>query len=454
MKVLFVSDNEDDWTFFNNLFKAHFRKIQLTCVAKGNEALETLTYQGPFAFFMIDCDVKSFLPTDLVSHMRELVGERPVLFLGSQSLIQQRVLKDVYEEKATEKILYRPVDPPKFKLLVQEIVEWIEDEEADKAIQEGDEADYLPLKIKNFYLYKEVPYDVFTKITKNKYMKVIGRGQSYTEAKIQGFIKKKIKFLYLHKTNHLEFLENSVEEAERLLARKDFSLQRELMNQQAACSTVHQYIWSIGMSENIQHLTRILIEKIGATFEKSNSLKEITAKFPYQSGDLSEKSLMSAYFCEAILLGMRWNADISRKKLGLAAILHDSSLPKEDMSLIDSMSDEELNKYSEEEQEAFKGHPLRAGELANLFTDVPEADFIVAQHHELPNGQGFPNKLNSHQITSLSATFIMANNFVRHFLAEKPTKSRVLETFNRFEGLYDTGNFKEPLKILKKAFSA
>jgi response regulator RpfG family c-di-GMP phosphodiesterase len=70
---------------------------------------------------------------------------------------------------------------------------------------------------------------------------------------------------------------------------------------------------------------------------------------------------------------------------------------------------------------------------------------IISQHHELPEGNGFPNALHHTRIAPLSALFIVAHDFLFYF---ERTKNANLVTFAKEqEHRYTQGHFK---KILRK----
>jgi HD-GYP domain-containing protein (c-di-GMP phosphodiesterase class II) len=58
-------------------------------------------------------------------------------------------------------------------------------------------------------------------------------------------------------------------------------------------------------------------------------------------------------------------------------------------------------------------HPNDASDLTLLMTEIlPDVDTVVAQHHELPDGTGFPRKLSGARISPLSSVFIVAHDLV------------------------------------------
>src|SRR6185437_16447632 len=65
----------------------------------------------------------------------------------------------------------------------------------------------------------------------------------------------------------------------------------------------------------------------------------------------------------------------------------------------------------------FKAHPAKAAEIARQFQEVPpDVDVIVTQHHERPDGAGFPRGIGYAYIAPLAMVFIVAHDMTQHFL--------------------------------------
>ncbi len=79
----------------------------------------------------------------------------------------------------------------------------------------------------------------------------------------------------------------------------------------------------------------------------------------------------------------------------------------------------------------------------------PDVDLIILQHHERPDGTGFPRRADSGFISPLAAILIIAEDMVIEafrkgdaFSITKFYTEKLLE--------YNSGNFKQVLKILTK----
>ena len=151
---------------------------------------------------------------------------------------------------------------------------------------------------------------------------------------------------------------------------------------------------------------------------------------------------------------MGWHADMSKDKLILSCLLQDIALNNEDLIKIRSLNDPQLKLFPEEDQIAFAEHPLNAALISNYFSGFTEVDFIIAEHHEHPNGDGFPKELNSSSLTTISCIMILAASFTSRLASHARSENVYLEICSQMKRVYNTGNFKEPLKALEKAIKS
>ena len=52
---------------------------------------------------IVDGQMKDLSPVDMASEILSIVGDRPVLYLGAKSILETRVLSDVYDENDLKK---------------------------------------------------------------------------------------------------------------------------------------------------------------------------------------------------------------------------------------------------------------------------------------------------------------------------------------------------------------
>lgn len=116
------------------------------------------------------------------------------------------------------------------------------------------------------------------------------------------------------------------------------------------------------------------------------------------------------------------------EKLTMAAMLHDATIAGKEF--------EDTNNFKEEN---WRDHPLKTAEMARRLPGVlNDVDHIILQHHERPDGKGFPRGLFGHQIAPLSAVFILAHEFL-DFVGDREIDDTLLAQFKNEREMYLKG---------------
>ncbi len=89
-----------------------------------------------------------------------------------------------------------------------------------------------------------------------------------------------------------------------------------------------------------------------------------------------------------------------------AAILHDIGKIGTDISIL-----RKEGKLTDEEWEAIKEHPLIGERILEPVEFLKEVRMIIHQHHERPDGRGYPNGLKLENLSLLSRIISVADAF-------------------------------------------
>ncbi len=144
-----------------------------------------------------------------------------------------------------------------------------------------------------------------------------------------------------------------------------------------------------------------------------------------------------------------WGSDQTLEKFVFASYLHDLTLGSStELARIDDLLElesEELD-LSEDEKKLVKFHPSASKKLIEHKAGIP-ADVLtmIEQHHEMPNGSGFPRGLDHKRITPLASVFIFSQ-WLTDFIIKNPNW-----TVNKFKDKYKS-KIKGP--HFRKAFRA
>ncbi|MBF0297748.1 MAG: hypothetical protein HQK51_03460 [Oligoflexia bacterium] len=466
MKIICISENIENIEHFSKLFKAHFPKVQLISVTNQKAAFDLLTIDGPFGVIMIDTTMRHLDPSSVAEKLIDFTGSRPIVFFGPRTFVESRVRDIVFQGHEANQLLFFPFDGMDFKQKLENAIRWIEKEDFEQSILEVNVADYLPIKIKNFYMYDSIPYDAFLDIGNEKFVKVIAKNKKYTYTLLRQYIQKDVKNLFLYRDETIRFLESAIqminEKIEKILSvspltdynEKNFNYKALIELQIGGVTILHQVIRTIGVLDSVKRLTDNIIATSIHLFDRSENVEKVIRVFPYKEKGLAENAVLTNYICLAIIANYGWDSKTTRNKLGLASLIHDAFLTNDKIIKVYSPDDPALNEFTVEEHEEYRTHTERGANLVNYFSGYSDVDFIISQHHERPNGKGFPNHISALKITSFSAIFILANKFACNFLelwkgnsVHKVIKHIMKEMVVDF----NVGNYKDPLKALEKS---
>ena len=370
MKALFICDEKEEWNLLRNIFHAHFRKMELICVLRGSDAIETLSFEGPFGVIIIECSLRDMNPTELAEAIFDQTGPRPLIFVGTPTMIRDRVKEEFFNEHEMVSLYHKPYQTNEVIGIVSDAISWAKKEEYESSIVELDPNSFIPMKLRNFYLYESVSFDVYVELTKTKFIRAISANKAYTQATIQDFQKRNIKYLYLEKNEHLSFLENSIDKITRSLDNKNLEPRKRMQTMIASVLIIHQYVKDVGISDSLKNIVAKVIQQIPDLVKSQATLFDILKIFPFEHYDLAEQAILKALVCEFIASRMGWKSDFSRAKLGLSALIHDAFLERDEWSTITYKDHPDLDFLSEEQIEAFLNHPTKAAEMQDNLTTI------------------------------------------------------------------------------------
>ena len=190
-----------------------------------------------------------------------------------------------------------------------------------------------------------------------------------------------------------------------------------------------------------------ILEKDPAAFVK---IFKLIMGHPY----LMRHAFTSSIF--SILLARK--DDMSSEKtlvaVGLGGLLHDIGLSQL------TFDTEEKEELTPEEWKQLKSHPQLGKQLLDGIKLVPsEVRTITLQHHEQPNGMGYPNGLHDKHIFYLAKITAIADTFTalisqRPFRKQAFTPLEALEAMREDRGKYDAkllNHFMDMFVHLKKS---
>jgi HD-GYP domain-containing protein (c-di-GMP phosphodiesterase class II) len=208
---------------------------------------------------------------------------------------------------------------------------------------------------------------------------------------------------------------------------------------------------SIGISEFQVEKVSEVIEELILEIAKNPIAELELKKIVSEEGFLIGHSILIMMIAGAICKETQLPFESTMKKICMAAFFHDFSIlnfsdPELEMKIYEIEDEKLLAKLLD--------HPIQSAKLVPNVKDLLEdVKRIISEHHEMPGGDGYPRKLNSNQISSLSALFIISHHITLCLIRNDYNKDRLRNFIKNNEILFKHGNFSKFYAIAMKKFS-
>lgn len=276
-----------------------------------------------------------------------------------------------------------------------------------------------------------VEVDVYLKLSEEKYVKVVSKGEVFDGSDREKYQKKMITHLSITKDD-ASFLLKTFEKIFKQKMKETESRTVNVKFGKDALEITVALSKALGWSEETVRIAKTSIELTIQVLALEPSWDSILAKASSDSRYCNHISLVALISC-SIAQSIGWNSESTKQKLVMAALLHDYLVEESVYENLDSAENEPF----------YKKHPLAIAEYARTLKGLSsEVDHILLQHHEKPNGKGFPRGLLAHQISPLTALFILSEEVVTYFQKHKITQ----ENMTAFWKLHPDYLAKEPFK--------
>lgn len=313
--------------------------------------------------------------------------------------------------------------------------------------------EFCPIRTNLLIRATPLKSDIFIRLSKTKFVKLFKTDDEFDHRDLERYYQtKKIEYMYLRRSETAEFIEKFKRELEELLKRSDLTQEEVMPAVEMAQETIHELVSRVGFTEEVQELAKknvdLTLKMIGAHPKLADLLQNVQTSGNY----LSQHSTLLAFVTCCVAKEMEWGSESTFTKLVLASYMHDISVPDPAIGRINTLRELEEKKadFDAEIAKGYHLHPAKSADVVRSFKEIPaDVDLIVAQHHERPNGSGFPRGLAHNYIAPLAAVFIVAHDLTQSILDQR-TDFRLPDFVDEKKPFYNQGNFKKVMVALEK----
>ena len=292
---------------------------------------------------------------------------------------------------------------------------------------------------------KPLPIDVYLTLG-GKQVKIFRQGDEVTE---QDVTKYSGQTFYLRKDECDQMFQEQVKQIEAA-SEDPIDLDRAHEVAYMSQELVKSLISDVGFTPEAQRIAKASVNmslKILGSKPKLNViLQELKKK---QGNFVTSHSFLLGQLACGMSYTVGWKSPSTYFKLSMAAFLHDIALnintDEQELTYEEAVR---YGRYNPEELKVLRFHPMQAAEYTRQFSEIPaDVEQILAQHHERPNGSGYPRGMSSKHISPMSAIFIIAHDLILFMMRHPDIKVEKFYELN--ERYYAQNPFRKIIAALR-----
>lgn len=310
---------------------------------------------------------------------------------------------------------------------------------------------YRKVELVDIEKSKDLVFDIFIKLSTTKYVKVVTSDSKNFNEEIAHYHKKASDSLYVLENDYLKIIQTLQKEIKKKMAEPGH-VRNHVGVAVETYTYAHKLLASIGINESE---LKMIDESIGQFFisiEKETKLTKRLKKLLDENGYVAKHSLMTLYLTTLISQHLVWHSEQTQERIQIAAFFKDIFIDKELLAKIRLKKDPLFSSMADIDVQKVLGHPQKAVDALKKFKRFsPEIESLIKDHHELPDGTGFPRGLLSKSVSPLNAAFITSSYFAQEVISlENMEDLDVLPIFKTMDDNFSKGNYKIPYIALKE----
>jgi response regulator RpfG family c-di-GMP phosphodiesterase len=318
--------------------------------------------------------------------------------------------------------------------------------------------DYFRIRTHTILKLGVLTCDFYLRLPQSRYVRVLREGEIFEADDFNRFYEKNVSYLYVKAKDRALFLEKLSQDLLQLSLLKSAPVDTVFQVSTSTLEVIADVTQRFGFTEEAQAVAKANVTLAVKNIQKNPDLAPLFAEFSKNPDSyIASHSVLLAYIACGVASLMGWKSDMTFYKLTLAAFLHDILLKNPRLAEIQTFQELENRREEFEPTEitAFMGHPQDAAQLLRNAKDIPlDVDIIILQHHERPDGKGFPGRLNYMKISPLSAVFVLGHEILR-FHQKNPSKTPgspdVLDFVKGLSVEFQKGYFKSLVHALAES---
>lgn len=314
--------------------------------------------------------------------------------------------------------------------------------------------EYLKIPVNSLIRLGIIPVDVFIMLSENKFIKIHREGD-YLDSSDSGHLKTKgVSDLYLLKEDlpalvkqYDEFLDEKLKFAR---FKEDHSDEQSYLTDITASAV--SLVSALGLNDETYQVCKKTVDLVYRSLAEDKNYETLFKIRDAESNYAKHIMNLSMFLC-LCSAKLGWSYEGTFKKFILAAFMHDIELKMDDYDDISKFENPDGSLTDEGNKADYRNHPARVAQKAATIKGLPsDVVQIILEHHEKPDGTGFPRGLFAHQISPYSALFIFCEALLREHPKGEISKNDLNVFVNNNPQYAEKGALKKMVQQLIKEF--
>jgi len=423
-------------------------KTEVTELESEEKALLYLKNLTVFPSMIVyDYSPNAYLLEDFVLHLKHHCNKVKIIILIDKVTDEgKQILKEISQITLINK-LELPYN------LIEQVKENVH------SPQFVNKSEYCHIELRFLSILDGINKTLYVRIGKEKFLKLFNEDDNTDSLDIHRYMTKGVENFYLKRETALWVIDQLQKQIDLFLRSNNFRFILRGANETPEKKFEQKILRindEIHIDPDFREMINSAITKVRKVVESQNKINDMLGILKKNKSMLNyytQKAQTTALISCLVAKQLDWSSRISIDKLVFASLLCDVTLAlRPNLLRIQNLSEFEDMKenLSLEDQKIFLHHPKEGAELIkNYFSSAPpETEMLAYQHHELPDGSGFPHGLKADKISPLSALFIMSNHFTYYFLEDSDPSME--EYLLRAQYRFDYSNFRKIIKAFEK----
>lgn len=281
----------------------------------------------------------------------------------------------------------------------------------------SEDQNFLPLKKTELLSQVPLPFDLYVRLAKGKFIKIILQGDSLSEARLKRFLDNDDfdSFHFLKKDQ--ELLNRYHHQSKTKTSSKNLSLLDQAYQDFLADFNLD------GIDQAKLDQARRITESTFDLVMKNKDLKRLLHTLDKMGPQSFSHAFLTALIAGMMASDSPLSSPATIHSLILSCLFHDIGK----IDLPEKVQTHQLEKLDEKELKQYQQHPLLSAKRLEKIPMVGETTLqAVSQHHERADGSGFPLGLKDNRI-GLAAKYLgLADEFVKELQANQRPATETL----------------------------